>query len=145
MINNKGKKFAKDYWTTVVVQEASNYISLGESYGKKGDKNWEYIALAEGWANYRQWKMSKQYLKYNSLTRTSDELSNEYSETPRHYKGYIQYRYAGFIFELNDFLSDEYIEKLFAKSNSIDDLEYNLIKDFPQYKTRITNTYKRYE
>lgn len=35
MINNKGKKFAKDYWTMVVVQEASNYISLGESYGKK--------------------------------------------------------------------------------------------------------------
>ena len=147
MINNKGYNFASDYWSHNVYQQAKNAITSPDKnpYGVKGDENWEYIALSEGWANYRQWKMSKQYLKYNSLARTSDELSNEYSETPRHYKGYIQYRYAGFIFELNDFLSDEYIEKLFAKSNSIDDLEYNLIKDFPQYKTRITNTYKRYE
>lgn len=122
MINNKGKKFAKDYWTTVVVQEASNYISLGESYGKKGDKNWEYIALAEGWANYREWKMCKTYLKYNPITKVKydpNPINDDYYATPKHFLTKIYYRYSGLFVDFNGIFSDKEIENAISNNNSI--------------------------
>ena len=36
----------------------------GDSYGKKGDNNWQQVALCEGWANYIEYKMPYKYLKY---------------------------------------------------------------------------------
>ena len=145
MINNKGKNFAKDYWTTVVVQEASNYISSGKSYGKKGDKNWEYIALAEGWANYREWKMCKTYLKYNSITYHK-ELEPLYDRDPADEKDKIHYRYAGLIKDLNKVIrNDKIYEKCIATCSTINMFKEDLLKKYPNNKNIINTKFKAYE
>ena len=74
MINNKGYNFASDYWSHNVYQQAKNAITSPDKnpYGVKGDENWEYIALSEGWANYREWNMCLKYLKYNTLSQTTN-------------------------------------------------------------------------
>lgn len=145
MINKKGKDFATEYWTTIVRQEASNYTKTKYSYGKKGDKNWEYIALAEGWANYRQWKMSKQYLKYNSLTLTNNNKSNSYYYTPLKYKNEICYRYSSLIYELNSIITDSTIELAISNSSSISEFRDNIIKYDSKYKHIIISKFNTYD
>jgi hypothetical protein len=132
MINEKGKDFATKYWTTIVRQEASNYTKTKDSYGEKGDKNWEYIALAEGWANYRQWKMSKQYLKYNSITKVSYEPTSDnktYNLSPKNFINRIYYRYSGLFVDLNGIYSDKEIENAISKNQSIGSFNKYIIEN----------------
>ncbi len=62
--NEKGYGSASAYWTSLVGTEVGHSItSIGKSsYGKKGDNNWEQVALCEGWANYREYRMKSKYL-----------------------------------------------------------------------------------
>jgi hypothetical protein len=60
---------ASRYWSSLVGTEVGHSItSLGKSsYGKKGDTNWQQVALCEGWANYiGTWKMPLVYLNINN-------------------------------------------------------------------------------
>ncbi len=52
--NDKGFLWASDYWSRNVYQQARNEIATDSPYGSKGDENWQIIALAEGWASYRE-------------------------------------------------------------------------------------------
>jgi hypothetical protein len=78
MISEKGIFFASDYWSGNVYQQASNSMkdrdgdgkNDGDPYGLKGEERWQIIALSEGWANYREWKLASQYLGYNFSDQT---------------------------------------------------------------------------
>jgi hypothetical protein len=62
MKSDKGYWWASDYWSTIVYREAKNEIFDGNPYGSKGDDSWQIIALAEGWANYREEHLARTYL-----------------------------------------------------------------------------------
>ena len=73
MKNEKGYGAASAFWTSLVGTEGGHAItSFGKSsYGKKGDSNWEQVALCEGWANYvGSWKMPEKYLLFSNTPRT---------------------------------------------------------------------------
>lgn len=72
MKREKNYLWASDYWSHVVLQEARNYINTGSSYGGKGGDNWQIIALAEGWANYREEYMARMYLQGASSYEGTD-------------------------------------------------------------------------
>jgi hypothetical protein len=62
MKSEKNAFWASDYWSHVVLQEVKNHKNTGGSYGSKGDDNWQVIALAEGWAYYREEYLARTYL-----------------------------------------------------------------------------------
>ena len=70
MKSEKGYLWASDYWSANVYQQASNALNSPDenSYGNKGDERWQIIALSEGWANYREWKLAKDKLGWNAIT-----------------------------------------------------------------------------
>lgn len=148
MINNKGYWWASEYWTTVVTQEGLNEVNRRDTYGKKGDKNWEYIALAEGWACYREWKMSKAYLEYNSISKTHISSGNnaEYSKTPKNFADKIYYRYASLFVELLPYYTDKEIENAISSSNNIKDFNNYLLKSLrtTKYANFIKNRLEYY-
>ena len=77
--NEKGAAWANEYWRALASIESYHFISDKNCYGKKGDYNWQMIALAEGWANYRQWRMSQDYLGYRTgLSSSTDEFPEKY-------------------------------------------------------------------
>lgn len=147
MINNKGYNFASDYWSHNVYQQAKNAISAqdGIPYGKKGDENWQYIALSEGWANYRQWKMSKQYLKYNSITKVNDSNLKAYYKSPADKADYLRYRYGGLMTDLNYFINDNVFEKIISTSSTINGFKSQLLDLYPKYAEIINKKFIYYE
>ena len=146
MINNKGKDFATKYWTTVVHQEAFNSLKdMKNTYGQKGDDNWEYIALAEGWANFRQYKMCKKYLEFNSLTLTDNKKSASYNYTLLKYKDEIYYRYGSIMYELNSIITDSIIERAISNSSSISEFRDNIIEYDSKYKHIIISKFNTYD
>lgn len=150
MINNKGKDFATKYWTTVVHQEAFNSLKdMKNTYGQKGDDNWEYIALAEGWANFRQYKMCKKYLKYNSISKVHESNADGYyNESPADNKKDIFYRYAGLMTELHNIITDVNFEHVISKSSSIKEFEehlLNLYLDNKYISNQLNKAFNKYE
>ena len=145
MINNKGIFFASKYWSNNVYQQAKNATtSPGRfPYGKKGDDYWEYIALSEGWANYRQWKLSKEYLKYNSITNIKS--SYLYDKTPSYRINDIEYRYAALIDEMSSFISEKVFEKAISSCNTVNEFKNLLICEKSNYATIIKNKFDTYE
>jgi len=79
VMNEKGYWAGSSYWSGVVGTEVGHSISsLSKgSYGKRGDSNWEQIALVEGWANYIAWKMPNTYL---SRDWAYEKFPNQYRE-----------------------------------------------------------------
>lgn len=140
MINNKGYNFASDYWSHNVYQQAKNATSAqdGIPYGEKGDKNWQYIALSEGWANYRQWKLAKSFLNYNSI-------NNKYpTSNPLDYTHIFVYNYASMFYRLSSIgCSDKEIELALSKSKTLQSLKNN----FSGHKlfNKITPIINKYE
>ena len=136
IITDKGFKWGSDYWITNVYQQASNYGKNYDKdgktdhnpYGNLGDANWQIIALSEGWANYREWLLTKNYLFYD--------------------KGifYIFPRKYGYMFKSLVDLGCSYnnIEKSLA-SYSIVGFRDNLISLYPTQKDIITTTIQPYE
>jgi hypothetical protein len=72
MKSEKGFLWASDYWSNVVLQEASNTIKTGDPYGNKGGTNWQILALAEGWANYREENLRSRYLESSYTKNTTN-------------------------------------------------------------------------
>ena len=71
---------ASRYWSSLVGTEVGHSItSLGKSsYGKKGDTNWQQVALCEGWANYREEVLTKHYLGLSNYVATSNAFLQDY-------------------------------------------------------------------
>ena len=134
MISDHGFKLASEFWSTNVVQQAYNDISKDNPYGKKGDPNWQQIALSEGWANYRQWKMSRDYLGWNSISKMSWK---DAPHTPSNYNLKFP-RYYAQMFELLEGIgcSCSIMEKsLYALS--IADFKENLKVQYPKLAEQI--------
>ena len=146
MINNKGYNFASDYWSHNVYQQAKNAITSPDKnpYGVKGDENWEYIALSEGWANYREWNMCLKYLKYNTLSQTTNINNKNYKYKPTIYNGYIEYRYAGLMSDLNNMISETIIEEAISTSTTINQFR-NYLYYHSSFKEEINEIFNKYE
>lgn len=86
MINEKGILWASDYWSANVYQQASNTFKDydgdgkkdGDSYGNTGDERWQIIALSEGWANYREQILTRNYLGLPYYSGTSNSFLIKY-------------------------------------------------------------------
>ncbi len=146
MKNNKGVWFASKYWSNNVYQQAKNAMTSpnGDPYGAKGGDYWEYIALSEGWANYRQWKISKEFLKYNSIQMVKYGNSR-YDATPYSRVNEIEYRYAALINDISSYVSDKVFEKGIASCNTISEFKNYLIREKSNYATIIKKEFDKYE
>jgi hypothetical protein len=71
MISEKGLFWASDYWSANVYQQANNTLETDSAYRHKGAERWQQIALSEGWANYREWYLGKNYLAWNTISNQS--------------------------------------------------------------------------
>jgi hypothetical protein len=86
MISEKGLLWASDYWSANVYQQAANTFKDydgdgkkdGDSYGNKGDERWQIIALSEGWANYREQVLTRNYLGLPYYSGTSNSFLIKY-------------------------------------------------------------------
>lgn len=114
VINEKGYWTAYDFWSHMIGTEVGhNVVTLGKDcYGKKGDGNWEQVALCEGWAYYRGWKTPSNYLGYTSKN-------------------------GGFPYDYQDMFNE-----LFDKKCSLTNMEKCLtVRTFAEYKSLLTNIY----
>lgn len=114
--SEKGKSAASTYWSGLVGTEVGHAIATGgdSSYGKKGDNNWQQVALCEGWANYiGTWTMPRKYLS----------LNNKKTGFPRDYQ--------------------DMFEQLLLNGCSIHNMEKCLtIKTFSEFKQLLSAEYK---
>ena len=145
MKSEKGYFWASDQWSHVVLQEVKNHKNTGRSYGSRGDDNWQVIALAEGWANYREWDLARRYLGWNTLTNR--DLS-ESTETPHpHYSiepdDFPEY-FSGMFYQLSLIgCSFSNMEKSLC-TYSITGFRDNLIAKHSGLRTQITNIVNEY-
>lgn len=138
MKNKKGDLFASYYWSHNVYQQVKNQSITGNPYGNKGDDNWQYIALSEGWANYREWKNAKQYLKHNSINTRYPNY------TPLNYEHIFVYAYASMFLKLANIGCTEHeLEDAVSKNNTISSFK----NFFSSHKlsTQIKNIIRYYE
>jgi hypothetical protein len=123
MISEKGLLWASDYWSANVYQQAANNIVSGSSYDSKGDSRWQQIALSEGWANYREWKMASKYLSY----------SVSLSSFPRNY---------AYMFNSLNIAGCSYSDMESSLCTySVSDFRDKLIAKYPSLQVEITNAY----
>lgn len=73
MWNQNGYNYAVRYWNKLYAKQLFGY-------GKKGDANWDMVALAEGWANYCAYYFSNKYLSSGINLGEA-----KYKEYPRNY------------------------------------------------------------
>lgn len=148
MKSEKGYCWASDYWSANIYQQAANQIGSGDPYGSKGDSRWQQIALSEGWANYREWKMAKQKLNgydiYPYIYDTPLQIFRQ--STFDDYKNVsLAIYYGGMFKRLNDIgCSYQNLEKSLC-TYSISAYRDNLITYYPNASTQITNIIKGYE
>ena len=122
-------------------------------YGNKGDSNWEVIALSEGWANYRQWKMAKEHLNgyeiYPLQPNRNDKneiIAGFWQPTFDNYENTSMAIYYGGMFKRLHEAGCSYsnLEKaLYAYS--IGGYKDNLIALCPALNEQITQIIKKYE
>ena len=146
MKSEKSASWASDQWSHVVLQEAKNYINTGGSYGSRGDDNWQVIALAEGWAYYREWGLARTQLAWNSLTNRNWSESTEtpdsyYSIRPNNFpetftRMFYRLRLIGCSFSN--------MEKSLC-TYSITGFRDNLIAKHSNLRTQITNIVNEYQ
>jgi hypothetical protein len=146
MKSEKNAFWASDYWSHVVLQEVKNHNNTGGSYGSKGDDNWQVIALAEGWAYYREWDLARRYLSWNTLTKR--DLS-ESTETPDSYYSIRPNNFPGTFTRMFYRLSligcsFSNMEKSLC-SYSVTGFRDNLIAKHPNLRTQITNIVNEYQ
>lgn len=143
--NEKGYGAATAFWTSLVGTEGGHSItSLGKSsYGKKGDNNWEQVALCEGWANYREWSQMKDFLKFDALGLSNYDFY--FNWRPKDYVlGFPQY-YACMFDELILFgCNYENIEKSMT-SKTFSGFRDNLKSIYPAKSDSIIAKVNRYE
>jgi len=148
MIKNIGIISASDYWSANIYQQEANQIGSGRPYGSKGDSRWQQIALSEGWANYREWKMAKQQLNgydiYPYIYDTPLQIFRQ-STFDDYQNVSLAIYYGGMFKRLNDIgCSYQNLEKSLC-TYSISAYRDNLITYYPNASTQITNIVKGYE
>ena len=74
----KGYWWASAYWSANIYQQAANQIGSGYPYGSKGDSRWQQIALSEGWSNYREQVLTRNYLGLPNYSATSNSFLIQY-------------------------------------------------------------------
>ncbi|MDR1227208.1 MAG: hypothetical protein LBK47_09990, partial [Prevotellaceae bacterium] len=142
MGSEKGYYWASDLWSHVVLQEAKNDINTSSSYGSKGDDNWQVIALAEGWANYREWNLARRYLNYNIYGEDPDTHVPYYFDN---YSSSLAIFYGGMFDRLATAgCSFTNMEKSLC-AYSIGAFRDNLIAKHPNLRARITEIIQPYE
>jgi hypothetical protein len=146
MSSEKGYFWASDLWSHVVLQEAKNAIKTNDSYGSRGDDSWQVIALAEGWAYYREWDLARRYLRWNSLTKQNWSESTEtpeerYSITnSNHFPRY----FAGMFYRLRQIgCSFANMEKSLC-TYSVTGFRDNLVAKHPNLRIQITDIINEY-
>jgi hypothetical protein len=124
MKSEKNFLWTSDYWSNVVLRAASNTINTGSTYGNKGDESWQIIALAEGWANYREEHLVRTRLLDTTYVGTTNTFLSPYVSMFR---------------ELRTLeCSITNIEKSIC-IYSISGFRDNLISKYPSLRTRITD------
>jgi hypothetical protein len=142
MKKEKGYFWASDYWSHIVLQEASNDMNNGVTYGTKGNANWQIIALTEGWAYYREWRMAIDHLGW----RDAMNISSDNSGRERYFTT-LQFPYSyGAMYDSLVIAGCSYqnIEKSLCTYNLIE-FRNTLIAKYPSKKDRITTIIKQYE
>ncbi|MDR2814301.1 MAG: hypothetical protein LBB79_06575 [Prevotellaceae bacterium] len=147
MKSENGKSWASGYWSTIVYQEAKNELTKETPYASKGGDDWQAIALAEGWANYRQWDLARRYLRWNTLTYRDWSVSTTTPEI--HYSitnaNHFPYYFAGMFNRLRQIgCSSANIEKSLC-AYSVTGFRDNLIAKHPNLRTQINTIVSEYE
>ncbi|MDR2651408.1 MAG: hypothetical protein LBC68_03715 [Prevotellaceae bacterium] len=99
---NFDSQTAVEYWNYVVFYEADHTLNYNrDTYGSKGDWEWERIALTEGWAKFREWYLGIRYLNYNILNPTNSSGEIYYfTDNPLWQNDEFNFEYAGMFQEL---------------------------------------------
>ena len=141
--NEKGTGEASRYWSSLVGTEVGNTIATTHPYGKKGDSNWQQVALCEGWANYREWSQMKDFLKFDTFRYESYNFT--INRRPKDYNLSFPQIYAALFDELL-LMGCSYgnIEKSMT-SKTFSGFRDNLKAIYPDKADSITAKVNRYE
>lgn len=142
MKSEKGSLWASDYWSANVYQQASNELTENNPYGSKGDTRWQIIALSEGWANYREWRLAKDILGWSDALN----YSSDYAGRARYFNERSFPITYGEMFDdlVNIGCSYQNIEKSLC-TYSITGFRDILISKHPSLKDKINLIIKSYE
>ncbi len=127
---SSGLTEASYYWSEIISYEGEYYLNTGHPYGSVNVGNWEIIALAEGWANYREWYMGNVYLGYDNQKQY--EFGNR-KMLDRYYSLFFSLLY-------NHGISMREMEHALANTHSLSEFKDNLLSICPN-KSGIINTY----
>jgi len=144
MLAEKGLLWASDYWSANVYQQASNtiYDADDSPYGHKGNPNWQIIALSEGWANFRAWRMCNEHLGWpDYLNLSTDPAGFGRYFTDRNFP-----RNYGAMYDSLVVIGCSYqnIEKALC-AYSVGDFRNNLINKYPYISEEIRQIISIYE
>ena len=88
--------------------------------------------------------MCLKYLKYNTLSQTTNINNKNYKYKPTIYNGYIEYRYAGLMSYLNNMISETIIEEAISTSTTINQFR-NYLYYHSSFKEKINEIFNKYE
>jgi hypothetical protein len=146
MKSEKGYWWASDYWSTIAYREFINSVFKGgKPYGSKGGDSWQVIALAEGWANYREWDLARRYLAWNSIS--GETWANKPHNPTQYDRTELGFpvEYAAMFYQLRIIgCSFVNIEKSLC-AFSITGFRDNLTAKHPSLSAQITNIIQPYE
>ena len=142
MKKNKGFWWASDYWSKNVYRQVSN----SDTYGKKGDPDWQIIALSEGWANFIEWHLAKNKLGYNTIAeepwQDAPKNPNQYRWKEEHFPISSMEMYY-LLHEQGVYLKD--LEKIMSSSRTIARFKEDLVEIYPKKESEINNIIEAYE
>ncbi len=142
----KGFNAASNYFFTYGTTIIGHAIAGSDNvYGKKGDTNWEIMALSEGWAYYNEWWVAKRYLSFNSFKNKNWKEKESYpTDLERNDTEFPEYFSALFYELFNIGCSINIMEKAIS-TNSLAVFESNLIAYYPKKKNDIETIFNKYE
>lgn len=127
----KGHGVASGYWSHLVGTEVGHNLTGNGSYGVYGDNNWEQVALCEGWANYREYRLKLNYLEGRIFYGMSSSI--------------FPYTHINLFYDLENIgISLVDMEKCLT-ARTIVGYRDLLINIYPSLNTNITNIIKTYE
>jgi len=115
-------------------------------YGKKGEKNWQSIAMSEGWAKYNEWLLAKKHIQYNSLYQV---MWNYNKRTPkdRYLEKYKEkdfpFNYSVMFYELHNAGCSIKDMEISLSTNTLAGLRDNLIAKYPSDKKETITPVRR--
>jgi hypothetical protein len=151
--NERGFDAAKSYFIEYGKMLVMNYLSGKNEgnvvYGKKGEKNWQSIAMSEGWAKYNEWLLAKKHIQYNSLYQV---MWNYDKRTPmaKYLEKYKEkdfpFNYSVMFYELHNAGCSIKDMEISLSTNTLAGLRDNLIAKNPSDKKEIiTQLIAKYE